>query len=243
MECPNDRLPLTEDFMANITGADRDLRLAVENLELKCPHHKKGCTWTGTLKQVKKHLNSDCDWLMCTFVGCEKVHSRRSTATASSSSQHQHQHHADNDDHNHLQLMQRQLIVLMDQIEAGNDALANLSRTNLRPMSDALQMLVQHNQLMAETTARDRIRTLYSVAWCGVLAVSCWYLNRRERQINQRIMEYNRNLLFPQDVVSSAVRTINQTASRVVEASPSFINRIATNVSTAISYLWNGGQK
>ena len=47
---------------------DRGMKREIESLHIMCCNHKKGCKWTGEMRDLKEHLQSDrgCDYAMIT---------------------------------------------------------------------------------------------------------------------------------------------------------------------------------
>ena len=70
--CPHCREPHFNSFL------EKQLNSEILDLKVCCTHHKNGCEWVGELRDLKKHINSSCEFakVKCPF-GCPVAYLRK----------------------------------------------------------------------------------------------------------------------------------------------------------------------
>ena len=71
-ECPECR----EKDVLSSARLNKFLQREINDLEVRCQHHKEGCRWTGEVRDLQNHLDPDkreCDYILLPcFFGCGK---------------------------------------------------------------------------------------------------------------------------------------------------------------------------
>ena len=75
-ECPECREP---DVLSS-ARLNKFLQREINDLKVRCQHHREGCEWTGEVRDLQSHLDPDkrkCDYILlpCSFGCCERIRS------------------------------------------------------------------------------------------------------------------------------------------------------------------------
>ena len=73
MECPECREPNA----LSSARLNKFLQREINDLKVRCQHHREGCKWTGEVRELQSHLDPDkrkCDYILlpCSF-GCDEM--------------------------------------------------------------------------------------------------------------------------------------------------------------------------